>query len=443
MYPLKNYLSKSILISLLSFLIGSMALTLTSLVNLAIQNMYAVIIVLMAGSAGLVILFLLKWEYLLFLFAFSTGFQLYDPSPYEIMFCLMIFLLLVKRIPFNRNMLNNTLFFMLVLFILFGTFSIFFAKDFQNAVSWHMITVYLVLSAIFLVCIIKNKKQMALFLKGYVFGAIANSLFGMIAYLIGKSQNGGSRLEAFFQDPNIFSPYIVIAILLVIEDSLSPKLFKSTFFKVFSIVLMLGALILAMSRAGWINFGFAIALYGVIKLLKGQLKPSFLITIIAIPFSVLVSVPYLFPDLTGQFMGLLKERTTLQSYDTERFDANLFTINVAENHPFGIGPGEITSIYYMDTHNTYLRLFAEYGWVASLSLLMVFLLLACILFKDTLLHDRKDFNLSLVLLCSLAGNLVNILVVDALHWRHFWVLIALCYYEAVYKKAFSSKGEIG
>ncbi|MBV7505574.1 O-antigen ligase family protein [Bacillus sp. sid0103] len=442
MYQMKNYFSKTMLIALLSLLLGCMAVYLTVFIHIPNNTIYPVILFAFIGAAGFVVLFLLKWEKLLFLFALSVGFQLNDPSPYEIMFCLMILLFLVKRIPFNREMLNNFLLLMLFLFVLFGTFSIFFSINIHKAAAWHLITVYLVLSAFSLVLIIKNDKQLVYFLKGYVVGAVVNSMLGVIGYLAGKSQGRGNRLEGFFQDPNIFSPFVVIAILLVIEDSVAPNLFKSKIFKFLSIVLMVGALVLAMSRAGWINFAIALALYAGVKILKRQLRLGFVIKFLLVPFSVLLSIPFIFPGLN--FMNQLKDRTTLQSYDNDRFGANYFTLKVAENHPFGIGPGEITSIYYMDTHNTYLRLFAEYGWFSGIFLILFFLFLTGVLLKRSLSHDRRDFNLYLVLLCSLVGTLVNIIVVDALHWRHFWVLIALCYYLIFFKKepATALKGEI-
>lgn len=428
------------LIGLLSLLLGCTAASLTSSINITNNSSYPIVLFSFIGIAGLIVLFLLKWEQLLFLFALSLGFQLYDPSPYEAMFFILIILLLVKKIPFNKNMFNNVLFAMLFLFLLFSTFSIFFSINFYKAAAWHLITVYLVLSGLFLFLVIKNDKQLSFFLKGYIVGAVINCIFGGIIYFAGRSEGG--RLNGFFQDPNIFSPYIIIAIMLVIEDILYPKLFKSKQFKFISAVLLVGAVILAMSRAGWINLAIALLLYVGVKALKRQLKLGFIIKSVLITFGLLLSVHFFFPAVTEIMKNQLEERTTLQYYDNDRFEAQFFTLKVAENHLLGIGPGEITTIYYMDPHNTYYRIFAEYGWLAGISLMLLFIFLGWILMKKSLSLDKNEFNIYLVFLCTLAGTLVNITVVDALHWRHFWVFFGLCYYVIFIKKEKASKGEI-
>lgn len=440
MYQLKNYVSKTLLIGFLSLLLGCTAASLTSSAHIADTGSYPIVLISLIGIVGLIVLFLLKWEQLLFLFALSLGFQLYDPSPYEALFFVLILLFLIKKIPFNKNMFNNVIFAMLFLFLLFGTFSIFFSINFYKATAWHLITVYLVVSALFLFLVIKNDKQFSFFLKGYIVGAMVNSIWGFMVYFAGKSEGG--RLNGFFQDPNIFSPYMIIAIMLVIEDILSPKLFNSKPFKLIAVVLLVGAVVLAMSRAGWINLAFALLIYVGVKALKRQLKPSFLIKSFLIPLSLLLSIHFFFPALTDIAKNQLEERTTLQYYDNDRFGAQSFTLKVAENHLFGIGPGEITTIYYMDPHNTYYRIFAEYGWLAGISLMLLFLFLGWTLVKKSISLDKKEFNIYLVFLCTLAGTLVNISVVDALHWRHFWVFFGICYYVIFFNKEQALKGEV-
>lgn len=440
MYQMKNYLSKTLLIGFLSLVLGCTAATLPSAVNITDNNSYSIVIISLIGIAGVIVLFLLNWEQLLFLFALSLGFQLYDPSPYEAFFFILILMFLVKKVPMNGKMFNNFIFALLFLFLVFGTFSIFFSINIYKAAAWHLITVYLVMSALFLFLVIKNDKQFSFFLKGYVVGAVINSIWGFIVYFAGKSEGG--RLNGFFQDPNIFSPYIIIASMLVIEDILSPKLFRSKPFKVISVVLLVGSVVLAMSRAGWINLAFALLLYLGVKVLKRQLRPGFFIKLILIPLVLFLSVHFFFPDLTDLAKKRLEERTTLQYYDNDRFEAQNFTLKVAEHHLFGIGPGEITTIYYMDPHNSYYRIFAEYGWLAGSSLMLLFLTLGWILMRKSLSLDKKEFNIYLVFLCTLAGTLVNISVVDALHWRHFWVFFGLCCYCIFIKKEQALKGEI-
>ncbi|WP_156424401.1 O-antigen ligase [Bacillus sp. FJAT-27445] len=435
MYSVKHIFIKAILIGLLALLLGWLAIAFPQAMS-GTSNLVFPFLVLasIAGLFAAAFLLLLRWEHHLFIFALSAGFQLYDPSPYELMFFILVISVFIKRVQLNRDMFKNVLALLLYIFLFFGTVSLFFAANFSKAAVWHGITVFLVCSGLFLVLAIKNDKHLEFFLKGYIAGAVANSVLGIAGYVSNKNLGNSTRLEGFFQDPNIFSPYLIIALLLVLEDSLNPKLFASRSFKYLSIALLAGAVVLAMSRAGWINLAGSLAVYLAIKMLKGELKPSFVIKSFLVPSSLLVSVYFLFPAITNQFIKLLVERTTLQTYDNERFNAQLFAVKVLKSNYFGIGPGEMTSIYYMDPHNTYLRLFAEYGWIAGISLLLLLVIQAGFLIKRSISCDKNKFNFHLVLLCSMAGSLVNILVVDALHWRHFWILFGLCCYAILYQK---------
>ncbi len=423
------------MIGLLALLLGWMAIAFPQAMN-GTAN-FGFFFFMFAGVVGIFVaafLLMLKWEHLLFVFALSAGFQLYDPSPYELMFFILVISVFFKRVQLNGDLFKNVLALLLYIFLFFGTFSLFFSENFSKSAAWHGITVFLVCSGLFLVLAIKNDKHLKYFLKGYITGAVANSVIGIAGYVTNKNLGNSTRLEGFFQDPNIFSPYIIIALLLVLEDSLNPKLFSSRAFKYLSIALLAGAVVLAMSRAGWINLAGSLVVYLAIKVLKGELKPGFVFKSFLIPSSLLVSVYIFFPAITDQFIKLLVERTTLQNYDTERFNAQHFALKVLKTNFFGIGPGEMTSIYYMDPHNTYLRLFAEYGWIAGISLLLLLLLQAGILFRRSMLCRKNKFNFHLVLLCALLGSFVNILVVDALHWRHLWILFGLCCYAILYRE---------
>ncbi|RDU36037.1 hypothetical protein DRW41_15735 [Neobacillus piezotolerans] len=435
MHSAKPIFLRAVLIGLAALLLGWMAIGFplaggpTSSASFPLIAMASIF-----GLSAATFLLLLRWEHILFVFALSAGFQLYDPSPYELMFFILAASGLIRRIQLNGNIFKHLLAFLLFIFLVFGTVSLFFAANFSKAAAWHGITVFLVCSGLFLALAIKNNKHLEFFLKGYIAGAVANSVLGIAGYLANENLGNSTRLEGFFQDPNIFSPYLIIALLLVLEDTLNPALFKSRVFKYSSIALLAGAVVLAMSRAGWINLVVSLVVYLVIKVLKGELKPGFVVKSFLIPSSLLVSVYFMFPAITARFIKLLMERTTLQNYDNERFNAQLFALKVLKSNIFGIGPGEMTSIYYMDPHNTYLRLFAEYGWIAGTSLLLLLVVLAATLFVRSLSCGKNKFNFHLVFLCAMAGSFVNILVVDALHWRHFWILFGLCCYSVVSKK---------
>jgi O-antigen ligase len=102
-------------------------------------------------------------------------------------------------------------------------------------------------------------------------------------------------------------------------------------------------------------------------------------------------------------------------------------------YPIGVGPGDITSrmgLAAMDPHNTYLRIWAENG-PAALLLFLVIIATATmgtgLVWFNASGRAREAMAGALALL---VGVLVNAAVVDALHWRHFWVILGLCVFAS-------------
>jgi O-antigen ligase len=84
----------------------------------------------------------------------------------------------------------------------------------------------------------------------------------------------------------------------------------------------------------------------------------------------------------------------------------------------------------MAPHNTYARIWAENGPAA----LILFVLIVAAAWISTFLawlRVRAGAGGALaVALALLMGMLINASVVDALHWRHFWVIMCLCIFSS-------------
>ncbi len=75
---------------------------------------------------------------------------------------------------------------------------------------------------------------------------------------------------------------------------------------------------------------------------------------------------------TGQ-LAFLQSRAHEQGYDTQRFGAQHFAIQLAEKHPLGVGPGQFESYSLVSVHETYLRALSEIGVLGSCSWLALLL----------------------------------------------------------------------
>jgi O-antigen ligase len=109
-------------------------------------------------------------------------------------------------------------------------------------------------------------------------------------------------------------------------------------------------------------------------------------------------------------------------------------VELFKSYPLGIGPGQFEdySIDYQksmggaililtpSSHNLYLRVLAENGFIG---LILIIAALAFMLFA--LVKSRKiiySSDISWIFSC-LIGIIVQSFVIDTLHWRHFWILL--------------------
>src|SRR5207237_6866316 len=83
------------------------------------------------------------------------------------------------------------------------------------------------------------------------------------------------------------------------------------------------------------------------------------------------------------------------------------------------------------THSTFVRVFAEQGFL-GLALLIALLLATLVLALRNVVVGANTWGIgSTALLGAWCGVIFNSVVVDTLHWRHLWVLVALIWAAAV------------
>ena len=114
----------------------------------------------------------------------------------------------------------------------------------------------------------------------------------------------------------------------------------------------------------------------------------------------------------------------LQSYDSERFYFQLTGLMLGFTHLLGIGPGQFELLYGYATHNLFVRIIAENGWIAFAFFFIILIYVLRILY-----FYRKSMVWNLPIYLFLAvyiGILINSMFLDTLHWRYFWFFLGLC-----------------
>lgn len=272
------------------------------------------------------------------------------------------------------------------------------------------------------------------FLAGYAAAALLTAVLALASlHPLGQAIGGDfllwGRPRVFFKDPNVLGPYLVPASVLFLEAAARRRGARTLLFMLFAMTCAAGAIASA-SRAAWINLGVAFAIYGLVGTWRQKTVLAFAALIIA---AVAIPLSGLLLDGGGSdALQLYGGRMQLQEYDNDRFTMASEAFELGLRYPAGVGPGEIAGYLGtgagMDPHNTYVRIWAENGPVAMGLFAVILLLMLAHALQERLAAGRWDP----ALVCAfalLAGALVNASVVDTLHWRHFWVIFAVCLFS--------------
>jgi O-antigen ligase len=138
---------------------------------------------------------------------------------------------------------------------------------------------------------------------------------------------------------------------------------------------------------------------------------------------VVASVSLVYLKLSG-LESFLLYRLKIQPYDADRFSTQFLALETIGQMPFGIGPGHSIPRLGMGTHNLYLQIAVENGFLSA----FCFFIFLAITFWTCVRHTRRRGPFQDVYACCfaiLAGILANSLAIDSLHWRHFFLFLAV------------------
>ena len=356
---------------------------------------------------------------------------LVEPAPYDILFpALMVFAWLMGQ-PLVSRTADSFAYFGLALYLVANCVSAVFTQDVGAAVKSTVVTGYLIVSWFFLVAIIsRHGLPLARWVvRGYLAATILTVAVGILAgvHLLPNSDFFiiDGRVRSTFKSSLVFSPFVVAAIVLLFTDVIIEK--RRQILRCLLIVATTTAVALALSRGAALHLAVSMmALCGLFVFIIRD--PLALRRLAVVGTLAAVSLPlityYTFVRLG--LWDLLIERSAYQRYDNERFGTQAWAISVSLEKPLGIGPGQWTfDRFVMDTHSLYLNVLAENGALGLLGILIFFA--GCLLAGLRAVRRRdKATPLAAASLAICVGILAETLVIDALHWRHFFVFLAIC-----------------
>ena len=384
-----------------------------------------------AFGSGLALLLVLatlafKRTFLMFGLSFALlAFVPVDPAPVDVVIALLVVASLAgMAVPFRVPM------FVALPLIGFGIISVQSmgnAASFGRAAKFELITLYVLLLVFWLSGMFSRGDWLRIGMKMYVAAAALTAAAASVALFVhfpGSSSLvwGGVRAKGFFKDPNVFGPFLVPAAAIVLEDINARRLFRwsRNVLVVIFMVVSIG-IVLAYSRAGWLNYAIAISTVIVFQAARrgGLRRAAASLAVLALGAAIGVAVLV----STGS-LSFFQSRSHLEAYDQTRFATQTSAFDQATAHVLGHGPGQTELSLDYSAHSLYARAVYEEGIIG---LALVLVALGAILFCGFALarHDRAVHGVgSAALVGSWLGLIANSAFVDTLHWRHLWVVAA-------------------
>ena len=310
------------------------------------------------------------------------------------------------------------------------------ATDVERAVTHNAVTLYLYLAAFTFAAFVSRNPaaHMRLILNAYTVAAViaaAAALAGYFGMVPGADElfTKFGRASGPFKDPNVFGAFLVLAVVYTLHLALSLRGGASV--AAFAALgLMMFAVLLSFSRGAWAASGVGILIYGYLSFVtaKRNLDRVKLICLTGASVAAAVLLVGVAFETDG-IAKLLEERASLsQDYDKGpdgRFGGQAKAEALIVENVFGIGALEFNAEYHPeDVHNVYLTMFLNAGWLGGFLYLFIAALTALFGVRHAFRRTSTQ-PLFIVAYAALAATLLEGLLIDSDHWRHFYLLMGL------------------
>lgn len=373
----------------------------------------------------------------LWLLLAMSSFVMIEPAPFDLLAVGFISILFMYGLRVPRALGLPML--LIAAVTLANLVSIIFAKP--NAAQplpymafYAALTVYLLVLWLFFSCLVAAdpERTYRIVWQGWTFAAVTAALIGLAAYfqLLPGHEHfmHVGRVKGPFKDPNVFSPFLIpVALYMLATMGRGTTIERLLRFAVF--LLMAFGLLLGFSRGAWGHFILSLLVFAALSFattdtLRQYFKFFAASAIVMVATTAIVITAISTPQI-GQ---MLKKRAALvQKYDVEqggRFSTQLASLREIAVNPIGLGPNRTYAEFGRVPHNLYLKIAAENGWLGGIAFL-IFIVISLwrgfwFALRRTVL--QKPY---IVVYATVFGIAAESVVIDTLHWRHFFVLLGM------------------
>ncbi|MER8437120.1 O-antigen ligase family protein [Mesorhizobium sp. M1312] len=366
-----------------------------------------------------------------FLGVFLSGFVIAEPAPYDLYMVGLMAVWALFGLRISRA--AAPLLVLLVVMNIGGMISMTQISDIAGTPLYLAVSLFLAFTAVFFASVTSVQPSLyrVIFL-AYVMSAVLTSLLGIAGYFHAfpgaEIFTKYDRATGAFQDPNVFGPFLVLPGIYLLYLLLTGPISRMPLLALPLLIITAG-IFFSFSRGAWGMFGIsAILLTGALFLQSnsGMFRLRVVVMTMA-AISLLVIAMLVILQLPGVSEMFSSRAQLEQSYDTARlgrFARYTIGFQMALEHPLGIGPLVFGTIFGEDTHDIWLKMLMDYGWLGFVS----FLTLTCWTISAgfrILLRDRPWQPYLLCAYVAFIGNIGLGTFIDIDHWRHVYLLLGL------------------
>lgn len=322
---------------------------------------------------------------------------------------------------------------LLVIMNIGGMISMTQMSDLASTPLYLAVSLFLAFTAVFFASVTAVQPSLyRLIFLAYVVSAVLTALLGIAGYFHAfpgaEIFTKYDRAAGAFQDPNVFGPFLVLPGIYLLYLLLTGPITRMPLLAVPLLIITAG-IFFSFSRGAWGMFGVSVILLtGSLFLQSASGKFRLRIVVMTIAAIALLVIAMLIILQIPGVSEMFSSRAQLeQSYDTARlgrFARYAIGFQMALEHPLGIGPLVFGTIFGEDTHDIWLKMLMDYGWLGFVSFLALTLWTIAAGFR-ILLRDRPWQPYLLCAYVAFIGNIGLGTFIDIDHWRHVYLLLGL------------------
>jgi uncharacterized membrane protein len=353
-----------------------------------------------------------------------------EPSPHDAMMFVLLAMCVAARVSFDRKLLP--LLILTIVWLLGGLFSLIQVGDQENTIQYAGTSIYLGLASLMYACLFceGNLTRLSIVRRAYILAALIATAAGYLGFfhLVPHADIflDNERVSATFKDPNVYGPFLVFPLLMLIISFMTRGV---RLVGLVVVVMLLGGLFLSFSRGAWIHFAVsaivAVVLLFVTTADRRMRNRIILLTIGALFIAVLLVVALTTIDSVRDM--LLVRAKAIQPYDVGpggRFWFQQLALGQILDHPNGLGPFEFARIFGGQQHDVYMQGFLVYGWLGGAAYATLVLVTLGVGIRTALVATPWQYYL-IAAYAAFVGEAGEGFIVDTDHWRHFFLLLGL------------------